>query len=122
MQGRHKPAQVLVWLGSDSCTYKIPILRVFTVITSFPSYFKTSTQHYDTLEASRKKKILRQLTQIRCLWCKNNIAAPPFIPLCVPEHQFNLMILAKICSKFWTRINFLNSYDACLHLFVLKPS
>ena len=91
MQGRHKPAQVLVWLGSDSCKYKLPILRVFTVITSFPSYFKTSTQHYDTLEASRKKKILRQLTQIRCLWCKNNIAAPPlYSPLCARASvQFN---------------------------------
>ena len=36
--------------------YKIPIWRVFTEITSFPSFFRTSTQHYDRLRDFSKKK------------------------------------------------------------------
>jgi len=35
--------------------FKIPILRVFTEITSFPSDFRTSTQHFYASETSLTK-------------------------------------------------------------------
>ena len=56
-----------ICLVSNSC---LKVLRVFTKITSFPLYFRTSIQHYYDLETS-----LKNLN--RGLWCKLNIATPP---------------------------------------------
>ena len=60
--------------------YRIAILRVFTEINSFQSYFRASTEHYDDIETSLKKiteATEPHFTRIRGLWRKLNVANPP---------------------------------------------